>query len=120
MLARRAGGDPPDPGRQQAQRALGSGERPPDRLWGKNAAETNIHQSVFVDRALEAGGRLVVIDPRRTQTAEGAELLIQPRPGTDGALALAVAHLLVEGRTRGSIAFVGDHVLGFDELTPTG
>ncbi|HKJ02732.1 MAG TPA: molybdopterin-dependent oxidoreductase, partial [Longimicrobiales bacterium] len=82
-------------------------------MWGKNPAETNIHQGVFVERALEAGGRLVVIDPRRTQTAEQAELLIQPRPGTDGAIALAVAHLLVKG---GHVddAFVRDHVLGFD------
>ena len=82
-------------------------------MWGKNPAETNIHQGVFVERALKAGGRLVVIDPRRTQTAEQAELLIQPRPGTDGAIALAVAHLLVKG---GHVddAFVRDHVLGFD------
>ena len=64
-------------------------------LWGKNSAETNIHQMPFVEQALEAGARLVVIDPRRTQTAERANLLIRPRPGSDGALALALAHLLV-------------------------
>ena len=65
-------------------------------LWGKNAAETNLHQMVFIDDALDAGARLVVIDPRRTESAERAALLIQPRPGTDGALALGVAHLLIE------------------------
>ncbi len=64
-------------------------------FWGKNAAETNIHQMRFVEQALDRGARLVVIDPRRTQTAERAELLIQPRPGTDGALALGIAHLLI-------------------------
>ena len=62
-------------------------------LWGKNAAETNLHQMVFVDDALDAGARLVVIDPRRTQSAERATLLIQPRPGTDGALAVSYTHL---------------------------
>jgi anaerobic selenocysteine-containing dehydrogenase len=82
-------------------------------LWGKNAAETNIHQMVFIDRALEAGAKLVVIDPRRTETAERASLLIQPRPGTDGALALAVAHLLVRdgGVDHG---FISRHVGGYE------
>ena len=65
-------------------------------FWGKNTAETNIHQMTFVDQALDQGARLVVIDPRRTQTAERAELLIQPRPGTDGFLALAVARLILD------------------------
>ena len=81
-------------------------------LWGKNAAETNIHQMVFVDQALERGAKVVVIDPRRTETAERASLLIQPRPGTDGALALAVAHLLVEG-DRVDHEFIERHVLGY-------
>ncbi|MDT8341952.1 MAG: molybdopterin-dependent oxidoreductase [Longimicrobiales bacterium] len=83
-------------------------------FWGKNAAETNVHQGVFVEEALRRGARLVVIDPRRTQTAERADLLIQPRPGTDGALALAVARLLIEG---GGVdePFVARHVLGFAE-----
>jgi len=84
-------------------------------LWGKNAAETNVHQTVFVDRALAQGARMVVIDPRRTETSERAELLIQPRPGTDGAVALAVAHLLIaEGRTDSD--FIATHVRGFEEF----
>jgi anaerobic selenocysteine-containing dehydrogenase len=82
-------------------------------LWGKNAAETNVHQIAHVQEAREAGGRVVVIDPRRTETAEHADLLIQPRPGTDGALALGVAHVLVrDGLVDRS--FVDAHVLGFD------
>jgi anaerobic selenocysteine-containing dehydrogenase len=84
-------------------------------LWGKNAAETNIHQMVFVERALAAGATLVVIDPRRTQSAERASLLIQPRPGTDGALALAVANVLIASGAVDS-AFVADHVHGFDDF----
>jgi anaerobic selenocysteine-containing dehydrogenase len=84
-------------------------------LWGKNAAETNVHQMVYINRALENGGKLVVIDPRRTETSERATLFMQPRPGTDGAIALAVAHLIVKNDhvDRG---FVGEHVLGFDEF----
>lgn len=82
-------------------------------LWGKNAAETNVHQMLFIQRAIENGGRLIVIDPRRTETSERAELLIQPRPGTDGAIALAVAHLLIKGN-RVDAGFIGKHVLGFE------
>ena len=82
-------------------------------LWGKNAAETNVHQMVFVEQAIASGATLVVVDPRRTETAERASLLVQPRPGTDGALALGVAHRLIE---RGWVdaPFVASHVLGFE------
>ena len=84
-------------------------------MWGKNAAETNIHQMRAIDLALEKGAKLIVIDPRRTQTAETAELLIQPRPGSDGALALSVAHLLIENN-RVDRDFIDKHVLGFPEF----
>jgi anaerobic selenocysteine-containing dehydrogenase len=84
-------------------------------LWGKNSAETNIHQTVFIERALEKEGRLVVIDPRRTQSSERAALLVQPRPGTDGAIALAVAHLLIKN-DHIDHEFIENHILGFDEF----
>lgn len=82
-------------------------------FWGKNPAETNVHQMDHLALALEAGAKVVVIDPRRTETAERAELLVQPRPGTDGALALGVAHVLI---ARGWIdrAFIAAHVQGFE------
>jgi len=84
-------------------------------MWGKNASETNIHQMVFVQDALERGARLVVIDPRRTPTAERAELLVQPRPGTDGALALAIARLLIANGWTDE-AFIERHVHGYPEF----
>ncbi len=82
-------------------------------MWGKNAAETNVHQMRFVDQALAAGGRLVVVDPRRTQTAERASVLLQPRPGTDGALALALAHVIFREGLEDR-AFLAAHVLGWE------
>lgn len=85
-------------------------------LWGKNAAETNLHQMRFIDQALGRGATFVVIDPRRTQTAERAHLLVQPRPGTDGALALGLAHLLI-AEDLVDHAFIEAHVLGFDAFT---
>src|SRR5262249_17900009 len=42
----------------------------------------------------ERGALLVVIDPYRTPTAESADIHLAPRPGTDGALACAVMHVL--------------------------
>ena len=85
-------------------------------LWGKNSAETNIHQMVFIEQVLENGGKLIVIDPRRTESAERANLLIQPRPGSDGILALAVAHLLIE-KNYVDLEFINKHVLGFSEFS---
>jgi anaerobic selenocysteine-containing dehydrogenase len=69
----------------------------------------------FVEDALDRGARLIVIDPRRTQSAESAERVIQIRPGTDGALALGVAHQLLVG---GHIdeTFVQRHVHGLNEF----
>ncbi len=84
-------------------------------LWGKNPAETNVHQMPFVEKALSAGAQLVVVDPRRTESAERAGMLIQPRPGTDAALALAVANLIIE-KEGVEQSFVADHVLGFDRF----
>ncbi|MFZ1614030.1 MAG: molybdopterin-dependent oxidoreductase, partial [Holophaga sp.] len=82
-------------------------------LWGKNAAETNLHQMRFVDQALAAGATCVAIDPRRTQTSERAQLLVQPRPGTDGALALGLAHLIIAAG-QVDTDFILAHVLGFE------
>ena len=84
-------------------------------LWGKNSAETNIHQIVYVEKAIENGAKLIVIDPRRTETSERANLFIQPRPGTDGALALAIAHLLIKNNAIDQ-DFIENHVLGFAEF----
>jgi anaerobic selenocysteine-containing dehydrogenase len=84
-------------------------------LWGKNAAETNIHQMPYINEALDRGAKLIVIDPRRTESSERAQLLIQPRPGSDGALALGVAHLLIRNE-RLDRGFIEAHVHGFMEF----
>ncbi len=84
-------------------------------MWGKNAAETNIHQMPFIQEAREAGGRLVVIDPRRTESTESADLWLRPRPGTDGALALALAGEIIRSNSIDE-TFVRDRVSGFEEF----
>jgi len=84
-------------------------------FWGKNAAETNIQEMIAVDKAIEKGAKVVVIDPRRTQTSEKADLFIQPKPGTDGALALAIAKMLIE-LGKYDEKFVKDNVYGFEQF----
>ncbi|WP_082606158.1 molybdopterin oxidoreductase family protein [Nocardioides sp. Root190] len=63
-------------------------------LVGSNMAETMPPAARHLDRLRERGGKVVVIDPRFTATAERADLFLQPVPGTDLALALGVLHLL--------------------------
>jgi len=64
-------------------------------IWGHNPVSTAPHFIPFLRQAQRKGCRLVVIDPRRTRTAAGADWHIAPRPGTDGALALGIAHTIV-------------------------
>ncbi|MEE1928475.1 molybdopterin oxidoreductase family protein [Streptomyces sp. TRM 70351] len=69
-------------------------------LVGANPAETMPPAMRYFTRMRENGGTLIVVDPRRTRTAEQADLHLAPRPGTDLALALGLLHLVVaEGRT---------------------
>jgi len=62
--------------------------------WGANIISSNVHFWPFVEEARRKGARLIVIDPYRSKTAEKADWHIAPLPGTDGALALAVMHVL--------------------------
>ena len=64
-------------------------------LWGINASYTHINLMSLVKRARHRGAFIVCIDPYRTQTAKNADLYLQPRPGTDGALALGMMHVLI-------------------------
>ncbi len=55
----------------------------------------------------------VVVDPRRTPAAEAADLHLQPRPGTDGALALGFAHVILEEGLEDR-EFLQQHAHGLD------
>lgn len=84
-------------------------------LWGKNSAETNVQEMIHIEKARKNGARVVVIDPRRTLTADKADLLIRPRPGTDGALALAMAKVIID-RGLADREFISRHVSGFERF----
>ena len=84
-------------------------------IWGKNPAETNVQEMAFIDKAIDNGTKVVVIDPRRTPTADKADLLLRIKPGTDAALALAIAKIIIE-KGRVDKQFISNNVVGFDEF----
>src|SRR5258708_5439079 len=63
-------------------------------IWGGNPVNTQVNVMTHAMRASKRGGKLVVVDPYRTGTAEQADIHLAVRPGTDGALAVAVMHVL--------------------------
>jgi anaerobic selenocysteine-containing dehydrogenase len=65
-------------------------------FWGYNPNTAWLDHSVSTMAALKRGARLVVVDPRRTGIAKKADLWLQVRPGTDGALALGIANVMIE------------------------
>src|SRR5262245_35975624 len=63
--------------------------------WGADLLTTNVHMWPLVERARARRAQLVVIEPRRSRTAERADWHLRVNVGTDAALALGVMHLLV-------------------------
>ncbi|MEW5356574.1 molybdopterin-dependent oxidoreductase [Streptomyces sp. 16-176A] len=83
---------------------------------GSNMADC--HPILFLrmmDRVKSAGARLIVVDPRRTATADKADLFLPLRPGTDLALLNGLLHLLVEnGHT--DEEFIAEFTEGWEEM----
>jgi len=87
-------------------------------LVGSNLAETMPPAARHLDRLRERGGKVVVIDPRLTSTAERADLFLQPVPGTDLPLALGLLHLL---DAAGAVdqEYVAARTTGWDDVRRT-
>ncbi len=83
--------------------------------WGTNPVTSNPHLMPFLKAAQDNGATLVVIDPRRTRTAERADWHLQPLPGSDAALALGLMHVIIAEGLHDT-EYVRDYTLGFDEL----
>lgn len=84
-------------------------------LWGTNPASTHPHFIPWLDEARRRGARVWLVDPHRTLTATRADVHLQPRPGSDGALALALMHVLfAEGLV--NEAWAREHAVGLDAL----
>ena len=67
-------------------------------VWGNNAILSNPdeYKGLYLSDALAKGAKLIVVDPRFTKLADRSDLWLQIRPGTDVALALGMAHVIVE------------------------
>jgi thiosulfate reductase/polysulfide reductase chain A len=83
--------------------------------WNPLGATKWSHLPRIFTRALERGAKLVVVDPYLSTTAARAHEWIPIRPGTDGALALALAHLLVRWELYDR-EFVGEWTEGFEQF----
>jgi anaerobic selenocysteine-containing dehydrogenase len=84
-------------------------------VWGCNPSASAIHLVPHVKHAMKSGGRLVVVDPRRTPLARIADLHLPVRPGTDLPVALAVIRELFE-RGWADRDFLDRHTTGADAL----
>ena len=83
--------------------------------WGANIHGTNIHLWPFIVEARRKGARLIVIDPIRTRTAALADRHFPIHPGSDLALALGLAHVII-GEDLYDHDFVEHHTNGFEAL----
>ncbi|EFC85552.1 molybdopterin oxidoreductase [Parafrankia sp. EUN1f] len=82
---------------------------------GSNMADCHPILFLRLMERVHAGARLIVVDPRRTATAEKADLFLQIRPGTDLALLNGLLHLLVEGGHLDE-TFIAEHTDGWDQM----
>lgn len=84
-------------------------------FWGCNAITSSVHFWARAQEAKRRGARLIAIDPYRSLTAEKCHEHIALLPGTDGALALGLMHVLLRDRLVDR-DYVERHTLGFDAL----
>ncbi|MDA8227997.1 MAG: molybdopterin-dependent oxidoreductase [Desulfitobacterium hafniense] len=84
-------------------------------IIGNNCAQTKAGQFQWLQEARRAGAKVVVIDPRYTETAQQVDQFIQIKPGTDGALGMALLHLIIKNKQYDE-EFVREKTKDFDQL----
>ena len=83
--------------------------------WGADLFATNVHFWAKLEAVRKRGVPFVVIDPRRTRSAQNADWHIPIRIGTDAALALGIMHILVRDNLCDR-DYIAQHTLGFDRV----
>ncbi|GBG56658.1 formate dehydrogenase [Sporomusaceae bacterium FL31] len=84
-------------------------------LWGLHALATNIHAMHDVDAAKKRGAKVWLIDTYETPTARAADQTFIVKPGTDGALALGLMHVIAREKLVDE-QFVKQYVQGYEEF----
>ncbi|MFD0587502.1 molybdopterin-dependent oxidoreductase [Paenibacillus sp. GCM10027627] len=84
-------------------------------IWGANIVSTNMHQTMLATEARKQGAKIIHIDVHRNRTSSWADEFVLLRPGSDGALALGMMHVLIrDGLVDGE--FIASHTIGYEEL----
>ena len=86
-------------------------------LWGHNPEQSDFPLKFSLKKNLAKGAKMVVIDPKRIPLADQADMYLRIRPGTDGALALAMMHVIINEGLYDK-EFVESNTFGFDKLVP--
>ena len=84
-------------------------------IWACNSVSTNLHHWHIVKEAQKKGAKVVVIDAYASKTAKEADWHICPKPGTDGALAMAMMHVIIQENLVDQ-DYVDRYTEGFPEL----
>jgi len=84
-------------------------------IWGANPFQCHMTIGRNIIKGLKNGAKLIVVDPRFTNLAAKADLWLQVRPATDGALALGMLNYIIEEGLYDK-EFVNKYCFGFDQL----
>ena len=82
--------------------------------WSHNPSATKGLNLAGINKKIESGLKMIVVDPRVTDIAQRADVFLQIRPGTDGALALAFGNVIIEEGLYDK-GFVENWSVGFEE-----
>lgn len=84
-------------------------------IWGWDPEGHSIHTMPFINRAIARGAKLLVINTEKTRLASIADIHLQPRPGTDTALALGMMKYIIDNNLQ-DIDFILKYTFGYDKL----
>ena len=84
-------------------------------IWACNSVSTNLHHWAIVQDAKKKGAKVVVIDSYKSRTAKQADWHLSPKPGTDGALAMAIINHIIRNDLTDK-DYIDKYTDGFEEL----